>query len=54
VPGAGALTSPARTSTASLILDDLAWENILPGFAVVAALGALMLALTVRTIQRYD
>jgi ABC-2 type transport system permease protein len=38
----------------SLILDDLAWEKILPGFGVVAALGALMLALTVRTIQRYD
>jgi ABC-2 type transport system permease protein len=30
----------------SLILDDLAWEKILPGFAVVAALGALMLALS--------
>jgi ABC-2 type transport system permease protein len=38
----------------SLILDDLAWEKILPGFAVVAALGALMLAVTVRTIQHYD
>jgi len=37
-----------------VILDDLAWEKILPGFAVVAALGALMLAVTVRTIQRYD
>jgi ABC-2 type transport system permease protein len=38
----------------SLILDDLAWEKILPGFAVVAALGVLMLALTVRAIQHYD
>jgi len=38
----------------SLILDDLAWENILPGFGVVAALGVVMLALTVRVIKRYD
>jgi hypothetical protein len=35
----------------SLILDDLAWEKILPGFAAVVALAALMLALTVRTSQ---
>jgi ABC-2 type transport system permease protein len=38
----------------SLILDDLDWEKILPGFGVVAALGVLMLALTVRMIQHYD
>jgi ABC-2 type transport system permease protein len=38
----------------SLILEDLAWSAILPAFAVVAVLGALMLALNVRVIQRYD
>lgn len=38
----------------SLILDDLVWEDVLPGFAVVAALGALMLALSVRMVSRYD
>jgi ABC-2 type transport system permease protein len=38
----------------SLILDDLAWRHILPGFAVVAVLGALMLALNVRLINHYD
>jgi ABC-2 type transport system permease protein len=38
----------------SLILDDLDWEKILPGFGVVAALGVLMLVLNVRMIQRYD
>jgi ABC-2 type transport system permease protein len=38
----------------SLILDDLDWEKILPGFGVVLALGVLMLFLNVRTIQRYD
>jgi ABC-2 type transport system permease protein len=38
----------------SLILDDLAWRHIWPGFAVVAVLGALMLALNVRMINRYD
>ena len=38
----------------SLILDDLAWADILPGFAVVIALGALMLFLNVRMIERYD
>src|SRR4029450_4698899 len=34
----------------SLILQDLAWSAILPGFAVVAALGALMLVLNIRLI----
>ena len=38
----------------SLILVDLAWEDILPGFAVVAALGAVMLVLNVRMIKGYD
>jgi ABC-2 type transport system permease protein len=38
----------------SLILTDLDWEKILPGFAVVAVLGAIMLVLNVRMIQRYD
>jgi ABC-2 type transport system permease protein len=38
----------------SLILEDLAWGTILPGFAVVAVLGAVMLALNVRVIKRYD
>ena len=38
----------------SLVLEDLAWDVIWPGFAVVAVAGALMLALNVRLIQRYD
>jgi ABC-2 type transport system permease protein len=38
----------------SLILVDLAWEDILPGFAVVAVLGVVMLVLNVRMIERYD
>jgi ABC-2 type transport system permease protein len=38
----------------SLILDDLDWGTILPGFAVVAALGAIMIALNVRVINHYD
>ena len=38
----------------SLILVDLDWEKILPGFAVVAALGAVMLVLNVRMIKSYD
>jgi ABC-2 type transport system permease protein len=38
----------------SLILQDLVWSRILPGFAVVAVLGALMLALNVRLIRHYD
>jgi ABC-2 type transport system permease protein len=38
----------------SLILEDLAWSAILPGFAVVAVLGALMIALNVRLIRHYD
>jgi ABC-2 type transport system permease protein len=38
----------------SLILDDLAWGEILPGFGVVLALGLVMLVLNVRMIERYD
>jgi ABC-2 type transport system permease protein len=38
----------------SLILDDLDWAKILPGFGVVLALGVVMLFLNVRTIQHYD
>ena len=38
----------------SLILQDLVWEDILPGFAVVFVLGVLMLFLNVRMIQNYD
>jgi ABC-2 type transport system permease protein len=38
----------------SLILRDLVWSDILPGFAVVVVLGAIMLALNIRVIERYD
>ena len=38
----------------SLILEDLEWGTILPGFAVVFGLGAVMLALNVRVINNYD
>ena len=38
----------------SLILVDLEWDTILLGFGVVAVAGAIMLALNVRVIQRYD
>jgi ABC-2 type transport system permease protein len=38
----------------SLILEDLVWSKILPGFAVVAVLGAVMLVLNVRLIRNYD
>jgi ABC-2 type transport system permease protein len=38
----------------SLILQDLAWSHIWPGFLVVAVVGALMLVLNVRLINRYD
>jgi ABC-2 type transport system permease protein len=38
----------------SLILDDLEWDTIANGFLVVACLMALMLYLSVRTINRYD
>lgn len=38
----------------SLILKPLEWDTVLLGFAVVAGLGAIMLALTVRMIKTYD
>jgi ABC-2 type transport system permease protein len=38
----------------SLILQDLAWGDIWPGFLVVAVLGVLMLAVNVRVIRSYD
>jgi ABC-2 type transport system permease protein len=38
----------------SMILHDLEWDKILPGFGVVAALGVLMLVLNVRMIRNYD
>jgi ABC-2 type transport system permease protein len=38
----------------SLILEDLDWAAILPGFGVVAALGVVMLVLNVRMIKSYD
>jgi ABC-2 type transport system permease protein len=38
----------------SLILRDLVWSEILPGFAVVLVVGVLMIALNVRTINNYD
>jgi ABC-2 type transport system permease protein len=38
----------------SLILKDLDWAHIWPGFAVLVGLGALMLWLNVRTIASYD
>jgi ABC-2 type transport system permease protein len=38
----------------SLILNDLVWADIWPGFAVVAGLGVVMLFLNVRTIATYD
>jgi ABC-2 type transport system permease protein len=38
----------------SLILRDFVWSEILPGFAVVAVLGVLMLYLNVRIINHYD
>ena len=38
----------------SLILEDLSWARVAPGFAVVAVCGAVMLALNVRLIRHYD
>ena len=38
----------------SLILDDLAWAKIWPGFLVVVVIGGLMLAANVRMIKHYD
>jgi ABC-2 type transport system permease protein len=41
-------------SLRSLILEDLDWGTIWPGFLVVAVAGAVMLALNVRMINHYD
>jgi ABC-2 type transport system permease protein len=41
-------------SLRSLILKGFDWPHIWPGFLVVAVLGAIMVALNVRMIQRYD
>ena len=38
----------------SLILEDFAWAALARGFAVIAVLGAVMVALNVRTIRNYD
>jgi ABC-2 type transport system permease protein len=38
----------------SLVLQDLVWSTILKGFGVVAVLAVVMVALSVRTIRRYD
>ena len=38
----------------SLILEDFAWSAFLPGFAIVAVLGVLVVALNVRMIATYD
>jgi ABC-2 type transport system permease protein len=38
----------------SLYLQDLAWSEIWPGFAVVLGAAAVMLVLSVRMINRYD
>ncbi|HYH59668.1 MAG TPA: ABC transporter permease [Thermoleophilaceae bacterium] len=38
----------------SLILHDLDWGDVLPGFGVVAGLGVVMLVLNVRVVNRYD
>jgi ABC-2 type transport system permease protein len=38
----------------SLILHGIQWGTVLPGFAVVAGLGVVMLALNVRMINGYD
>lgn len=38
----------------SLILQDLEWDKILPGFGVVAVMGTLMLVLNLRMIKKYD
>jgi ABC-2 type transport system permease protein len=41
-------------SLRSLILQDLDWGEVLPGFGVVAVLGVVMLVLNVRMINGYD
>lgn len=41
-------------SMRSLILTDLSWSGVAPGFAVAAAAFAVMIALNVRVMRRYD
>ena len=41
-------------SMRSLILDDLDWEKVIPGFGVVAVLGVVMMVVTIRMIKSYD
>lgn len=38
----------------SLVLEDVNWEAVGKGFAVIAVTGIIMVALNVRTIRRYD
>lgn len=38
----------------ALILNDLSWGAVTPAFAVVAAVGVLMVALNVRLMNAYD
>jgi ABC-2 type transport system permease protein len=38
----------------TLILQDVVWSTVLYGYAVVAGAGAVMLAISVRTIRNYD
>jgi ABC-2 type transport system permease protein len=38
----------------SIVLEDLEWGTILPGFGVVLVVGALAIALNVRMIPNYD
>jgi ABC-2 type transport system permease protein len=38
----------------SLILRDLVWADIWPGFLVIAAAGAVMVTLSVRVVRTYD
>ncbi len=38
----------------SLILEDLAWSHIAPGFAVAALLVVVAVALNIRMVRRYD
>ena len=38
----------------SLILNDIDWGDVLPGFGVIAVFGVIMLVLNVRMIKSYD
>jgi ABC-2 type transport system permease protein len=38
----------------SLILNDIDWGDVLPGFGVIAVFGVIMLVLNVRMIKTYD